>query len=96
MTEFIQKVNKSCQEALCNASPLKPILVEAISARRTALQSIIHDLTEGKVSPTRVDLLLSEEAEKVSQHLIKAGSLSKREAIATSEKAVFTLARHLL
>ncbi|QUI63638.1 hypothetical protein GSF04_14475 [Pseudoalteromonas sp. A22] len=94
--EFHRKVDQSCQEALCKSSPLKPILIRAISERRATLQAIINDLTEGAVSPTKMDVLLSQEAEKVSLQLLKEGNLSKRDALAASEKAIFTLARNLL
>ncbi|CAM3645878.1 MULTISPECIES: hypothetical protein [Pseudoalteromonas] len=94
--EFHRKVDQSCQEALCKSSPLKPILIRAISERRASLQAIINDLTEGAVSPTKMDVLLSQEAEKVSLQLLKEGNLSKRDALAASEKAIFTLARNLL
>ncbi|TMN38291.1 hypothetical protein [Pseudoalteromonas sp. S2755] len=94
--EFKRKVDQSCQEALCKSSPLKPILIRAISERRATLQAIINDLTEGAVSPTKIDVLLSREAEKVSLQLLKEGNLSKRDALAASEKAIFTLARNLL
>ncbi|MCG9767704.1 hypothetical protein L1D59_03695 [Pseudoalteromonas piscicida] len=94
--EFHRKVDQSCQEALCKSSPLKPILIRAISERRASLQAIINDLTQGAVSPTKMDVLLSQEAEKVSLQLLKEGNLSKRDALAASEKAIFTLARNLL
>ncbi|MCG7539858.1 hypothetical protein [Pseudoalteromonas sp. OF7H-1] len=94
--EFHRKVDQSCQEALCKSSPLKPILIRAISERRASLQTIINDLTQGAVSPTKMDVLLSQEAEKVSLQLLKEGNLSKRDALAASEKAIFTLARNLL
>lgn len=94
--EFQRKVDQSCQEALCKSSPLKPILIRAISERRAALQAIINDLTEGTVSPTKIDVLLSQEAEKVSLQLLKEGNLSKRDALAASEKVIFSLARNLL
>ncbi|WP_223229679.1 hypothetical protein [Pseudoalteromonas piscicida] len=60
------------------------------------MQAIINDLTEGAVSPTKMDVLLSQEAEKVSLQLLKEGNLSKRDALAASEKVIFTLARNLL
>ncbi|GEK10451.1 hypothetical protein HUZ36_00245 [Pseudoalteromonas sp. McH1-7] len=94
--EFYKKVHQSCQQALCHSSPLRPILISAISNRRASLQAIVSNLSDGVVSPKELDTLLSQEAEKVSVQLLKEGNLSKQEAIAASEKVIFTLARNLL
>lgn len=94
--EFKSQVEHSCHQVLNSASPIRPVLVAAISRRRANLQAIIKELNEGSVSPAKLDALLSEEVNKVANVLIEQSNLSQFEAKQKSEKAIFTLAKRLM